>query len=107
MDIAPRPRIAETIRTSCPYCGVGCGVWATPDGNGGARIAGDPKHPANLGRLCSKGAALAETLNDAGRLLQPEIGGEPASWGEALDLIAGVFSRTVDEHGPDAVLEEL
>ena len=49
-------------RTTCPYCGVGCGVIATPDGMGGAAIEGDPEHPANFGRLCSKGSALGETL---------------------------------------------
>jgi assimilatory nitrate reductase catalytic subunit len=87
------------IHTTCPYCGVGCGLVVSPN----RTIAGDPEHPANHGRLCSKGAALAETLNDAGRLLHPEIGGRPAAWGEALDLIAETFSRTVEEHGPDAV----
>jgi anaerobic selenocysteine-containing dehydrogenase len=53
---------APGVRTTCPYCGVGCGVVATPDGAGGAAIAGDKSHPANFGRLCSKGAALGETL---------------------------------------------
>ena len=52
----------RATRTTCPYCGVGCGVLATPDGSGGAAIAGDPEHPANFGRLCSKGSALGETL---------------------------------------------
>ena len=59
------------VRTTCPYCGVGCGVLATPDGDGGAAIAGDPAHPANFGRLCSKGSALGETLSLDGRLLHP------------------------------------
>ena len=48
-----------STRTTCPYCGVGCGVLAAPDGT----IKGDPEHPANLGRLCSKGAALGETID--------------------------------------------
>ena len=52
------------VRTTCPYCGVGCGVLATPDGTGGVVIAGDPDHPSNFGRLCSKGSALGETLGD-------------------------------------------
>ena len=56
------------IRTTCPYCGVGCGILAKPDMHGGAIIAGDPQHPANLGRLCSKGAALSETLGLENRL---------------------------------------
>ncbi|HYM02668.1 MAG TPA: molybdopterin-dependent oxidoreductase [Stellaceae bacterium] len=87
------------IRTTCPYCGVGCGVVVRPDGG----IVGDPDHPANRGRLCSKGGALAETLAPAGRLTHPEIDGCRASWGEALDLIADTFTRTIREYGPDAV----
>ena len=65
----------QTIRTTCPYCGVGCGVLATPQADGSVTIAGDPEHPANFGRLCSKGSALGETLSLDGRLLHPEIGG--------------------------------
>jgi len=90
---------AGPIRSTCPYCGVGCGLMAFPDG----KIAGDPDHPANKGRLCSKGAALGETLSDTGRLLRPQIGGSDASWDEALDLIAGTFGRTIATDGPDAV----
>jgi len=59
----------RATKTTCPYCGVGCGVLATPDGSGAAAISGDPDHPANFGRLCSKGAALGETLALDGRLL--------------------------------------
>jgi assimilatory nitrate reductase catalytic subunit len=87
------------IRTTCPYCGVGCGIIAAPDGT----ITGDPEHPANRGRLCSKGAALGETLGAAGRLLHPEVSGRAARWDEALDLVALTFSRTIAAHGPDAV----
>ncbi|HXC30262.1 MAG TPA: molybdopterin-dependent oxidoreductase [Stellaceae bacterium] len=87
------------VKTTCPYCGVGCGVLAAANG----KIAGDPEHPANRGRLCSKGVALAETLIDAGRLLRPQIGNREASWEEALDRIADGFSRVIAEHGPDAV----
>jgi len=87
------------IRTTCPYCGVGCGLIVAADG----AISGDPDHPANHGRLCSKGAALGETLASDGRLLTPQIGGRNASWDEAIDLIAGTFKQTVAEHGPDAV----
>jgi assimilatory nitrate reductase catalytic subunit len=50
----PAPALtAPAVKTTCPYCGVGCGVLATPDGQGGVAIAGDPDHPANFGRLCS------------------------------------------------------
>ena len=58
-------------KTTCPYCGVGCGILARPLSDGTAEIAGDPEHPANFGRLCSKGAALGETLSLDGRLLYP------------------------------------
>ncbi len=91
------------MRTTCPYCGVGCGVIATPDGSGGAAVAGDPDHPANFGRLCSKGAALGETLQLEGRLLHPAVGGRDVSWNEALDHVAGNLQRIVDEHGPQSV----
>lgn len=82
------------VRTTCPYCGVGCGVLATPDGVGGVAIAGDPEHPANFGRLCSKGAALGQTVALDGRLLTPHVHGAPASWDAALDLIAGRIAET-------------
>ncbi|TAJ41205.1 MAG: nitrate reductase [Reyranella sp.] len=91
------------VRTTCPYCGVGCGIVATPDGRGGATIAGDHDHPANRGRLCSKGAALGETLSLEDRLLHPEIDGRRVSWETALDTVAGGFRDIIAEHGPDAV----
>jgi len=94
---------AAPVATACPYCGVGCGVLATPDGRGGAAIQGDPGHPANLGRLCSKGSALGETLGLGERLLHPEIGGARASWDDALDLVADRFAATIRDHGPDSV----
>ena len=67
------PAAESATRTTCPYCGVGCGVLATPDGFGGAAISGDVEHPANFGRLCSKGSALGETLSLEERLLYPMI----------------------------------
>jgi assimilatory nitrate reductase catalytic subunit len=91
------------IRTTCPYCGVGCGIVAGPDGRGGASIDGDKEHPANLGRLCSKGAALGETLSLEDRLLHPEIDGQRVSWDAALDTVASGFRDIIARHGPDAV----
>jgi assimilatory nitrate reductase catalytic subunit len=87
------------IRTTCPYCGVGCGLRVAADGS----VSGDPDHPANKGRLCSKGAALGETLAPDGRLLYPQIGGKISSWDEALDRIAVEFMQAIADHGPDAV----
>ena len=91
------------IRTTCPYCGVGCGVLATPDGRGGAAVAGDPEHPANFGRLCSKGSALGQTVGLEGRLLTPMIHGRAASWDAALDLIAGRIGTAIAQKGPESV----
>ncbi|MGH6858049.1 MAG: nitrite reductase small subunit NirD, partial [Methylocella sp.] len=93
----------KEVQTTCPYCGVGCGVVATPDGVGGAVITGDKSHPANFGRLCSKGSALGETLGLETRLLHPIVDGARARWDEALDCIAGGLRRTIERHGPDAV----
>src|SRR3984893_9623036 len=94
---------APGVHTTCPYCGVGCGVVATPDGAGGATITGDKSHPANFGRLCSKGSALGETLGLETRLLHPMVDGARATWDTALDRIAGGLRRTIERHGPDAV----
>ncbi|MFN3349030.1 molybdopterin-dependent oxidoreductase [Pseudorhodoplanes sp.] len=96
------------VRTTCPYCGVGCGVLASPDGRGGAAISGDPEHPANFGRLCSKGSALGETLALDTRLLHPMLRRPDGTfgrtnWDTALDKIADGFRRIIDSDGPDAV----
>src|SRR5580704_7806272 len=90
---------SSVTHTTCPYCGVGCGLRITADGV----VSGDPDHPANSGRLCSKGAALADTLASDGRLLYPQIGGRNAGWDEALGQIASTFARTAATDGPDAV----
>src|SRR5215475_8855500 len=101
------PKLRAT-KTTCPYCGVGCGVLATPDANGGAAVAGDPDHPANFGRLCSKGSALGETLALDGRLLhpmlrQPDGRLQRTDWPAALDRVADGFRRVADRDGPGAV----
>jgi len=98
----------RTTRTTCPYCGVGCGVLATPDGNGGAAIAGDPDHPANFGRLCSKGSALGETLGLEDRLLYPMIrcskgSMERVAWSDVLDHVAHRLAHIIKRDGPGAV----
>ena len=95
--------MTAAVRTTCPYCGVGCGILATPDDAGGLTVMGDPDHPANLGRLCSKGSALGETVSLAGRLLHPSVGGVRATWDEALGAVAAGLRETIDRHGPDAV----
>ena len=98
----------RAISTTCAYCGVGCGILATPDGRGGAAISGDPEHPANFGRLCSKGSALGETLGLTDRLLYPMIRCgkgtmERVAWSDALDHVAHRFQHIIARDGPGAV----
>jgi len=93
----------KMIATTCPYCGVGCGVLATVADDNSVSIKGDSHHPANFGRLCSKGSALGETVDLDGRLLHPQIKGEQASWDNALDAVAEGFQKVIDQHGADAV----
>jgi assimilatory nitrate reductase catalytic subunit len=91
------------IRTTCAYCGVGCGIAASVNGPRTVEIAGDPEHPANRGRLCSKGTHLGETLGLEGRLVHPEIGGRRTSWDKAIRQVARKFAETIRRHGPDSV----
>ncbi len=93
------PSPQTPVKTTCPYCGVGCGVIASGDGS----VRGDESHPANEGRLCSKGSALGETLGFRGRILYPEIEGKRATWDQALDHIAAKFSAAIRDHGPESV----
>ena len=104
---APSPQ-PPAVRTTCPYCGVGCGLLAQPDGYGGASITGDPDHPANFGRICSKGSALGETLEPSGRLLHPMLRRADGTlvrveWPAALDAVADGLTRIIARDGPDAV----
>ena len=90
--------------TTCAYCGVGCGIKAQIDPV--ARtvdVVGDDCHDANFGRLCSKGSALGHTVEKDGRLLEPVMNGDIATWDEALDAVANGFNRIINEHGPDSV----
>ena len=94
------------VKTTCPYCGVGCGLIVSPTRDGWA-VGGDPDHPANRGRICSKGAALidtvtAETKRDF-RLLTPEIDGKIADWKTATAETAKRLRQTIDQHGPKSV----
>ncbi len=113
-SLHPTSRIlnpAPTILTTCPYCGVGCGVTVNVAAEGVKRVpgqksfvlTGDTLHPANFGRLCSKGAALADTLDHEGRLLYPMAHGQRVSWNDALAQVAQGFQKVIAEHGPDAV----
>ncbi|MBT2334069.1 molybdopterin-dependent oxidoreductase [Variovorax paradoxus] len=103
----------EETRSTCPYCGVGCGVIIESDGAQITGVRGDPDHPANFGRLCTKGSTLhltaTATVTRQTRLLQPmrraERGAEPApiAWNTALDGAVDKFEQVIRDHGPDAV----
>lgn len=88
--------------TTCPYCGVGCGVQVTQRGSS-VEITGDEKHPANFGKLCSKGYALGETLGYDNRLLGPTINNVEVSWEEALTRVSDEFKSVLNDYGPEAV----
>jgi assimilatory nitrate reductase catalytic subunit len=97
-DVAKAP-----IRTTCPYCGVGCGVLVDRAADGSIAVQGDPEHPANKGRLCSKGAALAATVGLEGRLLAPEINGQRVDWDQAIDHVASRLNDCIERYGPQSV----
>ena len=90
------------IRTTCAYCGVGCGITAEVTGREVA-IKGDTAHPANAGKLCSKGTHLGETVGLEGRLLYPEAAGKRVTWDKAIDRVATRFAETIERYGPDSV----
>ena len=90
-------------KTTCAYCGVGCGVEAKSNAQGLLDIRGDKDHPANYGHLCSKGLALGETVVHEGRLLHPAIDGLRTDWSTAISHVAAQFSQTIKEFGPDSV----
>ena len=96
-------------KSTCPYCGVGCGVIIQHDGARVIEVRGDPDHPANFGRLCTKGSTLHFTARPETRLTHPELRthrSEPrvrVSWDLALDSAADKFASVIAEHGPDSV----
>jgi len=91
-----------SVCTTCPYCGVGCGVNAEYV-DGSVKINGDQSHPANFGKLCAKGYALADTLGFENRLLSPRIDGEDAPWSVVTEHIANKFTQIINEYGPQAI----
>ena len=99
----------KEIKSTCCYCGVGCGVLIQTDGEKITGVRGDPDHPANFGRLCTKGATLHQTADLSQRLLQPmhrsRVDGrrEAITWDDALDQAADRFASIIRAHGPDAV----
>jgi ferredoxin-nitrate reductase len=108
--MAFHPPSAAQVRTACPYCGVGCGIVVSRGLDGALNLTGDPEHPSNFGRLCSKGRSLLHAVaNHSTRLLRPEVRLDRAdprqatTWEAAIGHVAGRFAAIVAEHGPDAV----
>jgi len=99
----------SVVSSVCCYCGTGCGVLIEADAGKITGVRGDPAHPANRGKLCTKGAALALSAQASGRALVPELRADRASprrrvsWDAALDHAAEQFRAVILEHGPDAV----
>ena len=97
----------EKVRTSCPYCGVGCQLWLHMKEDRIVKVTGVKGAEPNQGRLCVKGRFGYDFIYSEERLRVPLIreNGElrEASWDEALDLVARRFTRIREEHGPDAI----
>ncbi|MDB5812854.1 MAG: nitrate reductase [Betaproteobacteria bacterium] len=97
------------VKSTCCYCGVGCGVVIESDGERITGVRGDPAHPANFGRLCTKGSTLHLTAGTTARALYPELrksrvnARQRVSWDDALEFAAGEFAAIIREHGPDSV----
>ena len=108
MNLSQAPLSTVGTKTTCPYCGVGCGVRAAMQPDGVIAVTGDELHPANKGRLCVKGSALGETVDLNGRLLYPKVRDadgalQRVSWDAALDKVAGGLRGIIDRHGADSV----
>ncbi len=103
----------KEVKTTCCYCGTGCGIIATTDGDTITAVRGDPDHPANAGRLCTKGSTLHLTMQPAlqqqARLLAPEWRASRTAprvegmWDEVAGFVASQIAETVHRHGPDSV----
>ena len=89
-----------TCKTTCPYCGVGCGVQMPKDLSA---VSGLENHPSNFGKLCVKGASLHQTLSIQGRLLNPKVNGQDSDWDSALAQVADKIQQIVTDHGPNAI----
>ncbi len=102
--------LKEEIKTTCSYCGVGCGIVAEKGSDNKITVKGDKSHPVNRGMLCSKGMNLDYVANDVSdRILHPEMRWskshprERVSWDQGLDRAARVFKTLIQKYGPDSV----
>lgn len=100
--------LADDINTTCPYCGVGCGIRVSKSKGVNqdslpVLINGDKRHPANFGKLCIKGKNLGDTLTNDNRLALPKINNQIQKWPRTLDYVASQLMKTIEEYGADSV----
>jgi len=101
--------VIKETKSTCCYCGVGCGVIISSQNDKIIDIKGDPNHPANFGRLCTKGSTLHLTAKLDNRLLYPEMRltreatRKRVSWEDSLNYLTEQFAQIIEKHGPDSV----
>lgn len=98
--------LTNDINTTCPYCGVGCGIKVSNSPNNASQavvINGDKNHPANFGKLCIKGKNLGDTLDNHNRLIAPQINNKVQKWSRALDFVASKINQSIEEYGKESV----
>ena len=99
----------SSVKTVCPYCGVGCGMVLQVEGDKVVKLAGDKDHPTNFGRLCTKGSTAAKAISGTGRMERASLRAHrkadqlPVSIGTAIEQTATRLRAIIDEHGPNAV----
>lgn len=110
MKVGTKKIDENTFKTTCSYCGVGCGIVVKRDRKNNLVIEGDKDHPVNLGMLCSKGMNLHYAIQDTGdRLLYPEMRWsrhhppQRVSWDAAMQRTAAAFRSLINKYGPDSV----
>jgi NADPH-dependent sulfite reductase flavoprotein alpha-component len=103
------PNQSKSVRSVCPYCGVGCGMVLETDGKKIIKVTGDKNHPANAGRLCTKGQTSAQALTNSGRMesafVRTERHHDPVMtpMAQAISTTAKRLRDILDKHGPDAI----
>src|SRR4051812_2456780 len=102
--------MAESFKTTCCYCGVGCGIVVHKSPQGQLHVEGDKSHPVNKGMLCSKGMNLHYTVMEkSDRLLYPEVRynknmpRQRVSWDKAVERAAAAFNAVIKQYGPASV----
>ncbi|MDC0933582.1 nitrate reductase [Arcobacteraceae bacterium] len=95
------------VRSTCGYCGVGCGLYIGVKDNKAVRTKGDPAHPVSKGTLCPKGIMEHEMVHSPNRISSPMINKnntlEEVEWDEAFQHTADKFKEVQKKYGKGAV----